>query len=53
MNITSKCIVTGELLNIERGLSVFLLNAAYVSFNFTTIYYKLCFNGTDVLINPD
>lgn len=53
MNITNKCIVTEELLNIERGLSVFLLNDAHLSFNFTVVYYKLCFNGTDVLINPD
>lgn len=53
MNVTSKCIVTGELLNIERGLSVVLLNNADLAFTFAIVYYKLCFNGTDVLINPD
>lgn len=53
MNITSKCIVTGELPNIGRGLSAFLLNDTYLSFNFTVVHYKLCFNGTDALINPD
>lgn len=53
MNITSKCIVTGELLNMEKGLSLFFLNDTHLPFNFTTAYYKLCFNGTGVLINPD
>lgn len=53
VNITSKCIVTGELSNIERALSVFLLNNAHLSFNFMIVYCKLCFNGADVLINPD
>lgn len=52
VNVTSKCIVTGELLNMEKGLSSFFLNDTHLSFNFTTVYYKLCFNGAGVLINP-
>lgn len=52
-HIASKCIVTGDLLNMENCTSVFFLYDTYLSFNFTKVYYKLCFNGAGVLINPD
>lgn len=53
VNITSKCILTGELLNMEKGISVSFLNDTHSFFNFTMVCYKLCFNGAGVLINPN
>lgn len=46
-------VVTGELPNMEKGISVSFLNDTHSSFNFTTVFYKLCFNGAGVLINQD
>lgn len=36
-----------------RKADVSFLNDTQSSFNFTTVHYKLCFNGAGVLINPD